>query len=117
MRRIIKINVKSARPKYRQIIDSVYFAIENGKLKKGDKVPSINQICSDYYLSRDTVMFAFNDLKSKGILLSQPGKGYYVASTEIHREERVFVLFDELNAFKEDLYNSLVGTMSGSAHV
>lgn len=117
MRRIIKINVKSARPKYRQIIDSVYYAIENGKLKKGDKVPSINQICSDYNLSRDTVMFAFNDLKSKGILLSQPGKGYYVASIETHREERVFVLFDELNAFKEDLYNSLVETMSGSAHV
>jgi len=117
LRRIIKINVKSARPKYRQIIDSVYCAIENGKLKKGDKVPSINQICSDYNLSRDTVMFAFNDLKSKGILLSQPGKGYYVASTETHREERVFVLFDELNAFKEDLYNSLVETMSGSANV
>jgi DNA-binding transcriptional regulator YhcF (GntR family) len=117
LRRIIKINIKSAKPKYRQIIESVYNAIENGKLKKGDKIPSINQICAEYNLSRDTVMFAFNDLKSKGILLSQPGKGYYVASTEIQRDERIFVLFDELNAFKEDLYNSLVNTMKGKANV
>ncbi len=60
-------------------------------------------------------MFAFGELKSRGVLMSQPGKGYYVAATEIRRNEKVFVLFDELNAFKEDLYNSLVGTMKGKA--
>ena len=115
MRRVIEINLKSARPKYRQIIDSVCNAIENGGLKKGDKVPSINQICADYGLSRDTVMYAFSELKSRGILISQPGKGYYVSATETHREEKVFVLFDEFNAFKEDLYNSLMANMKGKA--
>jgi DNA-binding LacI/PurR family transcriptional regulator len=62
-------------------------------------------------------MLAFGELKSKGVLMSQPGKGYYIATTEIRRDERVFVLFDELNAFKEDLYNSLVNTMKGKASV
>lgn len=102
---------------YRQIIDSVYTAIENGKLKKGDKVPSINQICAEFGLSRDTVMLAFNELKSKGILISQPGKGYYISATETDREEKVFILFDELNAFKEDLFNALVGSLKGKASV
>jgi biotin operon repressor len=86
-------------------------------LKKGDKIPSINQICADFKLSRDTVMVAFNELKAKGIIISQPGKGYYVASTETQFEEKVFVLFDELNAFKEDLYNSLINTLKGRASV
>lgn len=117
LNKIIKINAKSSQPKYRQIIASVYSAIENGRLKKGDKIPSINEICGEFGLSRDTVMLAFSELKSKGILISQPGKGYYIAATETDREEKVFILFDELNAFKEDLFNALVGTLKGKASV
>ncbi len=116
-RRIIYIDSKSSKPKYRQIVDSVYRAIEKRMVKKGDKIPSINRICSDFNLSRDTVMVAFNELKAKGVLLSQPGKGYYIASTLIQHEERIFVLFDELNAFKEDLYNSLIASLKGKANV
>ena len=116
-RRIIVIDPKSSIPKYKQIIESVYKGIERRALKKGDKVPSINQICSDFNLSRDTVMVAFNDLKAKGVLLSQPGKGYYIATTDIQHDEKIFVLFDELNSFKEDLYNSLMQGLKGKANV
>ncbi len=116
-KRIIRIDAKSSKPKYKQIIDSLFQAIEKRILKKGDKVPSINEICAEFGLSRDTVMGAFNELKAKGIILSQPGKGYYIASTEIQTEEKVFVLFDELNGFKEDLYNSLVSSLKGKASI
>ena len=116
-KQIISIDHKLSVPKYRQIIDSLFVAIEKQWLKKGDKIPSINQICTDFNLSRDTVMVAFNELKAKGIIVSQPGKGYYVATTEIQMEEKVFVLFDELNAFKEDLYNSLMNEFRGKANV
>lgn len=116
-KKVIQINPGSSKPKYRQIIESVYNGIERKVLVKGDKIPSINQICGEFNLSRDTVMVAFNELKAKGILLSQPGKGYYVASTEIQLEEKIFVLLDELNAFKEDLYNSLISTLKGKANV
>ncbi|MEN8115458.1 MAG: GntR family transcriptional regulator [Bacteroidota bacterium] len=116
-KRVILIDPKSPKPKYRQIIDSVYHAIERRALKKGDKIPSINQICAEFDLSRDTVMVALNELKAKGILMSQPGKGYYITSTEIDYEEKIFVLFDELNAFKEDLYNSLISSLQGKANV
>jgi DNA-binding transcriptional regulator YhcF (GntR family) len=73
-RRIIKIDSKSALPKYRQIISSVQQAIEKKTLKKGDKVPSINQICTDFNLSRDTVMLAFNELKSEEYCTVSQGK-------------------------------------------
>lgn len=116
-RSVIVIDSKSSKPKYKQIIDSVYEGIERKTLVKGDKVPSINQICSDYKLSRDTVMQAFNSLKEKGILLARPGKGYYIDSVEIHNDEKIFILFDELNAFKEDLYNSLINKLKGRASV
>ncbi|MEL7588633.1 MAG: GntR family transcriptional regulator [Prolixibacteraceae bacterium] len=98
-------------PKYRQIINSIYHAISNGDLELGDKIPSLNQICEEFGLSRDTVMVAFNELKAKGVIHSIPGKGYYINSTEIHLDERIFVLFDELNAFKEDLYTSFLNKL------
>jgi len=117
VKHIVHIDPKSSLPKYRQIVNSILLAIEKKSLKKGDKVPSINQICSELNLSRDTVMIAFNELKSKGILCSQPGKGYYVITTEISHEENIFVLFDEMNSFKEDLYNSLISSTKGKAVV
>jgi len=62
-------------------------------------------------------MVAFNELKAKGVVISQPGKGYYIATTEVQREEKIFVLFDEFNAFKEDLYNSLIGSLEGRGSI
>ena len=98
-------------PKYRQIINSIYHAISNGDLNLGDKIPSLNQICAEFALSRDTVMVAFNELKAKAVIHSIPGKGYYINSTEVHLDERIFLLFDELNAFKEDLYTSFLNKL------
>ncbi|NJB82020.1 GntR family transcriptional regulator [Wenyingzhuangia aestuarii] len=95
-------------PKYKQIITSVEEAIAGKVLRKGDKLPSISKIQNENKVSRDTVLTAFNELKTRGIIQSIAGKGYYVLSEHIEVGKKVFVLFDELNAFKEDLYNSLL---------
>jgi len=113
----IQIDDSLGVPKYRQIINSIYTAISIGSLKLGDKIPSLNQICVEFQLSRDTVMVAFNELKSKGIINSIPGKGYYINSTEINLDQKIFVLFDELNAFKEDLYTSVLNSLENKATV
>lgn len=113
----IQIDDSLGVPKYRQIINSIYSAISIGELKMGDKIPSLNQICSEFELSRDTVMVAFNELKAKGIINSIPGKGYYINSVEINLDQKIFVLFDELNAFKEDLYTSLLNSLESKASV
>ncbi|HEX7584407.1 MAG TPA: GntR family transcriptional regulator [Prolixibacteraceae bacterium] len=113
----IQIDDSLGVPKYRQIINSIYTAISIGELKLGDKIPSLNQICTEFELSRDTVMVAFNELKAKGIINSIPGKGYYINSTEINVDQKIFVLFDELNAFKEDLYTSFLNSLDAKSSV
>ncbi|WP_159951904.1 GntR family transcriptional regulator [Polaribacter septentrionalilitoris] len=95
-------------PKYKQIVTSIEDAIANGNLKKGDQLPSLNAIKNKHKLSRDTVLTAFNELKNRGIIHSVVGKGYYVSSENIFVKQKIFVLFDELNSFKEDLYNSFL---------
>lgn len=117
MKKLIKVTAKSSLPKYRQIIDSVYMAINNGKLKKGDKIPSINKISTEYNISRDTVISALAELKSRGIIISQPGKGNYIAHTEIGVKEKVFVLFDELNSHKQEIYGGLMSVLKGEANI
>lgn len=117
MNNIIKIDPNLKTPKYKQIVNSVYLAIENGLLHKGDKLDSINTISDKFSLSRDTVLIAFKELKAKGILTSTPGKGYYIKSINIKSRERIFLLFDELNAFKEDLYNSFLKSLNPKSRV
>ena len=106
---IFNIDETSGVPKYRQLINSVCHALEQGILNKGDKLASVNQICSAFSLSRDTVLLAFNDLRSRGMVVSVPGKGYYIDRTDLKFDRQIFLLFDELNVFKEDLYTSFLG--------
>ncbi len=114
---IIEYDPESRIPKYRQIVNSIKRAIERKTIRNGDRIPSINQVCAMFSLSRDTVMKAYNELKSHGIISSNRGKGYFVESTDVGIEERIFLLFDEFNEFKEDLYNGFLNGLNGDALV
>jgi DNA-binding GntR family transcriptional regulator len=114
---MIVIKNKTGTPKYKQIIQIIEDEIHHGKLKKGDKLPSINTIRIKNKLSRDTVLMAFNDLKNRGIVKSIVGKGYYVTSENVEIQQKIFLLFDELNSFKEDLYNSFLETLNANIQV
>lgn len=111
------INENSNIPKYKQLINAVLMGIETKKLQKGDKIPSLTHIMKEHNLSRDTVVNAFNELKIRGIISSTPGKGYYIKSSETDRKLSVFLLFDELNAFKEKLYHSFINEIQSLASV
>ncbi|MDA3816593.1 MAG: GntR family transcriptional regulator [Prolixibacteraceae bacterium] len=113
----IIIDHNSSVPLYRQIVNNILHGIENGTLKKGDKVPSLNELCNNNNISRDTALMALSDLKSKGIVMARPGKGYFIQNTHIEVNKKVFLLFDELNAFKEDMYNAFVGNLSSNVDV
>ncbi|MFH6992758.1 GntR family transcriptional regulator [Flavobacterium sp. FlaQc-48] len=105
---VISIHNNIGLPKYKQIILSIEKAIEEEKLVKGDRLPSVNKVCLAFSLSRDTVLLGYDELKKRGIIYAIPGKGYYVKSVEITIKQKIFLLFDELNSFKEDIYNSFL---------
>ncbi|ALJ05057.1 transcriptional regulator [Pseudalgibacter alginicilyticus] len=114
---MITIKKKIGVPKYKQIINSIEDAILSGALRKGDQLPSVNSVRDDFKLSRDTVLMAFNELKNRGIIQSIVGKGYYVVSEDVSVVQKIFLLFDELNAFKEDLYNSFLENLGENIQV
>lgn len=114
---IISIQNNIGVPKYKQIIHSIEKAIEGEKLAKGDRLPSVNKVCLAFSLSRDTVLLGYDDLKKRGIIYAIPGKGYYVKSVEISIKQKIFLLFDELNIFKEDIYNSFLKNIGKNVQV
>jgi DNA-binding transcriptional regulator YhcF (GntR family) len=114
---VILLDENSRIPKYKQIVSSIETAIVSGLLKKGDVLPSLNTIKNKHSLSRDTVLTAFNELKNRGIIYSVVGKGYYVFSENVVVKQKIFLLFDELNSFKEDLYNSFLKNLGDHIQV
>lgn len=114
---IISLDKKLGIPKYKQIVTSIEDAIVKRILKKGDKLPSLNSIKTKHSLSRDTILMAFNELKNRGIIHSVVGKGYYVMSEDVSILQKIFLLFDELNFFKEDLYNSFLENIGNNIQV
>ncbi len=115
--KLISVQNHSGVPKYKQIIASVEAAIAEKRLQKGDKLPSVNKVSLEFSISRDTVLLAYEELKKRGIVFAILGKGYYIKSVEFSFEQRFFVLFDELNAFKEDLYTSILESIDNKAQI
>ena len=115
MNNLMKINVrisgKSSTPKYEQLVNEIIRHIRAKRFKLGDKLPSIHEICNNYNISRDTVVIAYNELKSRGIISPRHGKGFYVASTTIKSKLKIFLLFDVMNGYKEVLYRSFLNAL------
>jgi DNA-binding transcriptional regulator YhcF (GntR family) len=113
----IKISAKSSTPKYEQLVNEIIRHINAKRLLLGDKLPSIHQICNNYDISRDTVVIAYNELKSRGIISPRQGKGFYVSSTTVRSKLKIFLLFDVMNSYKEVLYRSFVNSLGPNYHV
>ena len=106
MLKLISISEHSKVPKYKQIINSVFGAIENGNVKLNDKLPSVNELLIEFDISRDTIVRAYDYLKEKKIIESVPGKGYYIKNDSLVLKAKVFLLFNKLSAHKKIIYDA-----------
>lgn len=65
--------------KYEIIAEEIASAIQQGLLKRGDKLPSIRQIQGSKQVNASTVFQAYYLLEARGLLVTRPRSGYYVA--------------------------------------
>src|SRR5579884_1539782 len=64
--------------KYQKITETLRHAIETGKYKPGQKLPSEAQLSRTFGASRLTVARALNELEAAGSVIRRPGSGSYV---------------------------------------
>jgi DNA-binding transcriptional regulator YhcF (GntR family) len=112
-----EINEDRKTPKYLQIIESITNAIKQGKLRKGDKIPSINECSNEYFLSRDTIQKAYDILEQRGVICAIKGKGFYINRTDIAKKYRILLLFNKISNYKKQIYNAFIETMGENAVV
>jgi len=67
-----------AEPLYQKIADDIARQIESGVLKPGDRLPSTRQLCDLYEVSETVIRFTMIQLKARGLVYGQPGRGVYV---------------------------------------
>ncbi len=107
----------SSLPKYKQIVKAIIDNLEIGRIAYGQKLPSINQMSFDYYLSRDTVEKAYGELKERGIIEAVKGKGYYITDTTPESKIKVLVLFNKLSSYKKTIYNTIAHQLGERARI
>ncbi len=108
MLRLIQIDEFSSTPKYRQLANAIIEGIQKGNIKKGELLPSINEVSFEHYMARITVEKGYNYLKQQGIIDSVRGKGFYIKVDEVPRNLRIFLLFNKLSVHKKIIYDAFV---------
>ncbi|ELY6156474.1 GntR family transcriptional regulator, partial [Cronobacter sakazakii] len=96
----------AAKPKYRQIADTLREQISAGMLKPGDALPTESALQAQFGVSRVTVRQALKQLISEQIVESVQGSGTYV------KEERVRYDIYQLTGFQEKLTDRQAETRS-----
>lgn len=107
----IQLNDNNQTPKYKQIAESISELIQSGNIKYGQRLPSINQVSFDYYISRDTVEKAYTILKKNGVIESVKGRGHFVVNSKPNTQNRILLVFNKLSSYKKEIFNSFCDEM------
>ena len=85
----IFISNTSDKPLYEQITAQIKNLILSGVLKEGDALPSMRILAKELRISVITTKRAYEELEREGFIVTQSGKGSYVAArnVELIREE------------------------------
>lgn len=82
-------------PIYDQVCRQLKFAIAQGLVKPGDRVPSVRELSRDLVINPNTIARSFQVLQQEAILESVRGIGFQVASgavSECRRQRKDLIL-------------------------
>ncbi|MDR1901623.1 MAG: GntR family transcriptional regulator [Treponema sp.] len=66
-------------PIYRQIIQQIEYAILSGRMRSGDRLPTIRSLAVELKINPNTIAKAYNELEIRGILVTQVGSGTFIS--------------------------------------
>jgi len=112
-----EITDNSKTPKYIQLVNLIIKEIKNGSLKVGTRLPSINEISAEYYLSRDTVEKALNELRDRGIISSIKRRGYFITSNDFSYKIKVAFVTNLITDYKRNIFEAFTQEMGENALV
>lgn len=82
---IEKLVIQSEVAAYTQIENHILFAVAAGKLKPAEKLPSAREIAEKLGINPNTVGKAYQDLEVMGVVMGNPGRGFFVTKDAVER--------------------------------
>lgn len=100
------LRVVEKKKAYEDIVQQVLVLIEEGKLKRGDHLPSERELTEAFKVSRTTVREAIRTLESMKLLQSRQGNGTYVlvSSEEALIQPLAAALFNKKDDIRDIFY-------------
>jgi GntR family transcriptional regulator len=108
------IDVSDPLPLYAQLERAIRVAIATGRLRVGDRLPTVRQLAVDLRINANTVAKVYAELERAGVLGTQRGVGTFVldvASGAATLPDRERQLMD-----RADRYLSEAASLGFSAH-
>lgn len=98
---MVKIDKKSHRPFYEQLVIGIKEDILQGILEPGDQIPSVREMAKILLINPNTISKAYKVLESEQVLVTVKGKGTFVKQVEsrprdLRRIEELQQQFNEL---------------------
>ena len=82
------IDSRSPTPLYAQIASRLRVAIASGELGTGDALPSVRNLATQLRVNPATVVQAYRDLESEGLVSTRHGAGTFVQEVGADRKSR-----------------------------
>ena len=73
------LDAANGTPIYRQIIQQIEYAILSGRMRPGDRLPTIRSLAVELKTNPNTIARAYNELEIRGILATQVGSGTFIS--------------------------------------
>jgi GntR family transcriptional regulator len=82
------IDPRSPTPLYAQIAARIRVAIAAGELRPGEPLPSVRQLAGQLRINPATVVQAYRDLETEGLVSTRHGAGTFVEAVAADRRNR-----------------------------
>ena len=89
---MIRIDSRSSKPIYEQIVDQIKENIIREVLRPGDKLPSVREMSVMIRINPNTVSKAYKDLEREKVIEVFRGKGTYVSDIDPKMNKEKFEL-------------------------
>jgi len=83
-----RVDFKSGKPAYLQIIEQVQASVESGELRPGDPLPTIAVLAEELRLNRNAISKAYIELERVDVTEAAPGGGYIVRDRQSPLQDR-----------------------------
>jgi GntR family transcriptional regulator len=79
---VFRLNPRSDRAPFRQLVDQVTDAVERGQIQAGDQLPSVREVVRQVTINPNTVHRAYRELEHLGLVEGRLGLGTFIVEAQ-----------------------------------